>query len=116
MLPMFEAGLRDEAAVEHAGIAVERATGPLMLVSGGDDRVWPAERMCRMMVERMTARGRAGDVVHHHYPAAGHMLFPYSLPPDGSSPPFPIALGGTAEADAEAHASVWPKVVAHLLL
>ena len=114
MLPMFEAGLQNKTAVEQAGIPVERATGPLMLVSGGDDRVWPTGRMCQMMVERMTARGRAGDVVHHHYPAAGHMLFPYSLPSDGSTPPFPVALGGTAEADADAHASVWPEVVAHL--
>jgi dienelactone hydrolase len=114
MLPMFEAGLQDRTAVEQGGIPVERATGPLMLVSGGDDRVWPAGRMCQMMVERMTAHGRAGDVVHHHYPAAGHMLFPYSLPADGSSPPFALALGGTADANADAHASVWPNVVAHL--
>ena len=114
MRPMFEAGLQDKAAVEQGGIPVERATGPLMLVSGGDDRVWPTGQMCQMMVERMKAHGRADDVVHRHYPAAGHLLFPYSLPSDGSKPPFPVALGGTTEADAEAHALAWPEVVAHL--
>ena len=114
MRPLFESSLQNTAAVERASIAIERATGPLMLVSGGDDQVWPTGRMCEAVVERMTAHGRARDVVHRHYPRAGHMLFPYSPPPDVKPPPFPIALGGTAEADAEAHASVWPEVLKHL--
>lgn len=114
LLPMCEAGLADVAAVERATIAVERATGPMLLVSGGDDRVWPTGRMCEQVVARMTRYGRAHDVVHLHYPRAGHMLFPYVRPSDTLIPAMPAELGGTPEADAEAHRAAWPAVVAHL--
>jgi pimeloyl-ACP methyl ester carboxylesterase len=114
MLPVCEKGLDDEKAVEEAAIAVERSTGPLLLVSGGDDRAWAAGRMSRMIVERMAKHGRAGDVSHLHYPQAGHMLFPYVRPLDSMIPPAPMDLGGTSAADAEAHASAWGQVVGHL--
>jgi dienelactone hydrolase len=114
LLPMCEAGLADAGAVQAAAIAVERARGPVLLVSGGDDRVWPTARMCEQMVERMTRHGRARDVVHLHYPDAGHMLFPYTRPSDTLIPAMPAALGGTPEADAAAHRAAWPKVVKHL--
>jgi uncharacterized protein len=114
LLPMCEAGLADTAAVQRAAIAVERATGPLLLVSGGDDRVWPTGRMCEQLVERMSRHGRARDVAHLHYPTAGHMLFPYTRPSDTSIPALPADLGGTLAADAAAHRAAWPAVVAHL--
>jgi uncharacterized protein len=114
LLPMCEGGLGDAAAVERAAIAVERAAGPILLVSGGDDRVWPTGRMCEQVVERMARHGRARDVTHLHYPRAGHMLFPYRRPSDTLIPAMPADLGGTREADAEAHRAAWPAVVAHL--
>jgi hypothetical protein len=42
------------------------------------------------------------------------MLFPYVRPSDVPSPPFPIEVGGTAEADADSHAEAWESVVSHL--
>jgi dienelactone hydrolase len=114
MLPIATAGLDNREAVERASISVERAAGPLLLVSGGDDRVWAAKRMCDMIVARMAAHGRNADVVHLHYPDAGHMLFPYSRPSDVPFPAFPAEVGGTPEADAHAHVSAWPAVVRHL--
>ena len=59
MLPLSEAALEDQDAVERAAIATEYAQGPLLLVSGGDDRVWAAGRMCRMIVDRMSRHRRA---------------------------------------------------------
>jgi dienelactone hydrolase len=114
MRPVVERGLENTGAVERAAIAVEKAAGPLLVLSGGDDGVWPAQRMCEMLVARMLAHGRHDDITHLHYPAAGHMLFPYTHPSDVTFPPFPFDPGGTAEADADAHASAWPAVVAHL--
>jgi dienelactone hydrolase len=105
----------DNAAVEQAAIAVERAAGPLLLISGGDDQVWPAERMCRMIADRMAAHGRRADVTHLNYPEAGHGLFPYTGP-SGASPraQMRLDLGGSAAASQAAHADAWPRVVAHL--
>jgi dienelactone hydrolase len=114
LLPMCEAGLADAAAVQRAAIAVERATGPLLLVSGGDDGVWPTGRMCEQLVERMARHGRQGEVTHLHYPSAGHMLFPYKRPSDTLIPALPADLGGNPAADAAAHRAAWPAVVAHL--
>jgi len=65
------------------------------------------------VVDRMRRNGRA-DVRHLHYPKAGHMLFPYSRPSDVNVPPFPVDVGGTADADAAAHVEAWQVVVDHL--
>jgi dienelactone hydrolase len=114
MLPVCERGLDDREAVERATIHVERATGPILLVSGGDDKVWSAGRLSEMVVGRMTKHGRAADVRHLHYPRAGHMLFPYVRPSDVTVPAFPMDLGGTPEADLAAHADAWGQVIDHL--
>jgi dienelactone hydrolase len=114
MLPVCERGLDDREAVEQAIIEVERATGPILLVSGGDDKVWAAGRMSEMVVGRMAQHGRGDDVRHFHYPRAGHMLFPYARPSDVTFPAMPMDHGGTAEADAAAHADAWAQVVDHL--
>lgn len=114
MLPVAEAALADADAVERAAIAAELAHGPLLLVSGGDDRVWATGRMCRMIVDRMARHGRAADVTHLHYPQAGHMLFPYVRPSDAMVPAFPMDLGGTDADDQAAHTRAWPQVVEHM--
>ncbi|HEU4689324.1 MAG TPA: acyl-CoA thioester hydrolase/BAAT C-terminal domain-containing protein [Vicinamibacterales bacterium] len=114
MLPVCERGLDDLEAVKQATIGIERATGPILLVSGGDDKVWACGRMSEMVVSRMGQHGRANDVGHLHYPQAGHMLFPYERPSDVMVPAFPMDLGGTPEADVAAHADAWGQIVNHL--
>ncbi len=113
-LPVMEPGLDDLEAVDRARIRVEQCTGPVLLVSGGDDRVWPAQRMCEMLIARMSAHDRSAAITHLNYPAAGHLLFPYSRPPDTHVPPFLTDYGGNPESDAAAHADAWPQVVACL--
>jgi pimeloyl-ACP methyl ester carboxylesterase len=115
VLPIYDAGLDNTEAVEEAAIPVERATGPVMLISGGDDRMWPAERMCRMVVERMRGYGRGRAVSHLNYPEAGHVLFAYkNLIPHGVTIPMPFDLGGSPAAANAAHTSAWNQVVQHL--
>ena len=110
-LSMMEPGLDDADAVDKATIAVERCTGPTLLVSGGDDRVWPTARMCAMVMERMETHGRGDEIGHLNYPRAGHMLFPYSRPVDSLVPEMPTDYGGSAAANAAAHADAWPEVL-----
>jgi uncharacterized protein len=111
-LPIYDRGL--DRAVDAAVIPVERAAGPVLLVSGGDDRMWPAARMCRMLVERMRAHGREQDVGHLSFPAAGHVLFRWIPDAPAGAPPIPVDLGGSQSAAEQAHAIAWPKVVATL--
>jgi len=113
--PIYEAGLEQLVAVDTAAIPVERATGPLLLVSGGDDQMWPAGRMCESIVDRVRRIGRGPAVKHVNYPDAGHLLTPHppALPVSGPAPPMMFDMGGTREATAAAHADAWPRVIAH---
>ena len=61
VLPIYERGLDNSVAVDQAAIPVEHARGPVLLISGGDDRMWPAARMCAMVVDRMRRAGREGS-------------------------------------------------------
>jgi hypothetical protein len=81
ILPIYERGLENLDAVEAAAIPIERATGPILLISGGDDHMWPAARMCGMAMERMARHGRARAVRHLNYPEAGHVLVPRRAAP-----------------------------------
>lgn len=117
---LFRAGLRNRAAIERAAIPVERIGGPVMLISGGDDHVWPAAEMSGQIVERLKRHDFAHAVEHLNYPRAGHMLrYPY-LPTtqrDARNPYLRNArysFGGTPEADADAQADSWRRAVAFL--
>jgi dienelactone hydrolase len=111
-LPIYDGGLNNRSAVAAAAIPIEQATGPILLVSGSDDRMWPAERMCRMIVERLRRAGREHVVRHLNYPEAGHVLFPYEASDRSeTSTAMPFDLGGRVEAANSAHASAWPEVL-----
>jgi len=117
---LFRAGLRNSKAVAAAAIPVERINGPIMLVSSGDDHLWPAEEMSEAIVARLKEHSFAHRVEHLHYPNAGHMLrYPY-LPTtarDSRNPHLRNArysFGGTAAADAEAQADSWRRAIAFL--
>jgi hypothetical protein len=117
---LFLAGLRNRKTATAAAIPVERIHGPIMLISSGDDHLWPAEEMSEAIVVRLKKHGFAHRVEHLHYPKAGHMLrYPY-LPTtarDSRNPHLRNArysFGGTAAADAEAQADSWHHAIAFL--
>jgi uncharacterized protein len=109
LLPMHDRGLAAVAADDAAVIPIERATGPVLLVSGGDDRMWPASRMARMLVERARRFGRGHVVQHLDFPEAGHALFAVDATAELKQP-IPFDLGGSEAAQASAHAAAWPQV------
>jgi dienelactone hydrolase len=117
---LFRAGLRNSKAVAAAAIPVERIHGPIMLISSGDDHLWPAEEMSEAIVARLRKHGFAHRAEHLHYPNAGHMLrYPY-LPTTARASRNPhlrnarYSFGGTAAADAEAQAGSWRRAIAFL--
>ena len=117
---LFRTGLRNSKAVAIAEIPVERIRGPILLVSGGDDHLWPAGEMSETIVARLKARGFDHRVEHLHYPKAGHMLrYPY-LPTtarDSRNPHLRNArysFGGAPLADAEAQTDSWRRAIEFL--
>jgi dienelactone hydrolase len=119
LTPLFLKGLEDRAAVEAAAIPVERIGGPVLLLSGEDDRLWPSPILADLAVARLAAHRHPHPVAHLRYPGAGHVFGPIGLPATANTIVHPLrgramALGGTAAANAAAAADSWPRVLRFL--
>jgi dienelactone hydrolase len=117
---LFRAGLRNRDAVERAAIPVENIRGPLLLISGGDDHLWPAAEMSEVIVARLKQHGSTHAAEHLHFPHAGHMLrYPY-LPVTARDSRNKhlrgarFSFGGAPAADAEAQTQAWRRAIAFL--
>jgi dienelactone hydrolase len=115
--PMFEAALVDAAAIRAAEIPVERCRGPLLLVSGDDDQMWPSTTFAELIVERLRRTGATVECTHLHYPDAGHAFVgPVGPPVPTHVPAHPLtgvsyAFGGTEAGNAAAQADSWPRIL-----
>jgi pimeloyl-ACP methyl ester carboxylesterase len=114
LTPLHERGLDAVAPDDMAMLPIERATGPVLLVSGGDDQMWPASRMSKMLVERARRFGREQSIQHLDFREAGHALFAID-PEQDLKQPIPFDLGGSEAAQAHAHAAAWPQALRVLL-
>lgn len=103
--PVYEQSLRTFAtAVESARIPVERFFGDVLLVAGGDDRVWPGAVFAREIERRRAAYGLPTTIVTH--PQAGHrVVLPGERVAEGG---MRMARGGTDTADRELGRLAWP--------
>lgn len=114
---LFLRALRNREAAEIAAIPAEQTRGPILLISGGDDKVWPASRMSEMIIGRLKSRSFRYYVEHLHYPGAGHSLRYPSMPTTARvsrsrGVKYPILLGGNARADARAQEDAWRHTIA----
>ncbi len=55
-----------------AAIVVEHTHGPILLISGDEDSVWPSSIMANAVADRLKEAHFAYDVEHLNYPHAGH--------------------------------------------
>jgi dienelactone hydrolase len=93
-------------------IPVERIHGPVLLICGGEDAVWPSCRYSDAIVRRLAAHGKRGDVTELKYPTAGHgvgEVFPYVSVISESS-----EFGGTVTGDVLGRNDAWQHVLAWL--
>lgn len=117
---LFRAALRNRESVARGTIPVENIRGPILLVTGGDDHLWPASGMAEAILARLKSNGFTHSADHLHYRQAGHMLrYPF-LPTTCRESRNPhlrnarFSYGGTPAADAAAQADSWPRVIAFL--
>lgn len=108
VLGWYEQSLRTYAdRVGAAGIPVERSGAQLVLVAGGDDRMWPSLRFAEELAARRRAAGLPVRVVGG--PDAGHRP---RLPGEGPAPVSAQFLyGGSTAADAALGAAAWPCIL-----
>ncbi len=66
--------LQDKKLAERATIAVEKINGPIMMISGKDDKLWPASDLAEFAVQRLKVKCFKNAVHHLAYAGAGHSL------------------------------------------
>lgn len=113
-------GLQDRSRVTEAEIPVEQIQGSVLLISGGDDRMWPSQVLGEMAMRRLAGADRRGRDRHLTYSGAGHAV--------GRAPGLPAAatsvvdqrtrvshaLGGSRACNARSAEDSWPRVLAFL--
>jgi dienelactone hydrolase len=103
---LYENALPSLAAHPDAAIPVERINGPVLLISGRADRLWPSSLMSDAVVARLRAHNFRFPVQHLAFENAGHAA---SSPPAlGHNSQGPDSfVGGTEEGNAQARAESW---------
>ena len=92
--------------VEVATIPVERIRGELVLVAGGDDRVWPSVEAAQRIAARRTQHGLT--TVSIEDPRAGHpIVLPGEALPDTRRP---YRVGGDHDAPRRLGTLAWPSI------
>ena len=102
---LYAASLEQEDLPEAAAIAVEEIGGPVLLLSGEADTLWPSAAMSERVVERLKRKGFPHEVVHVAYPDAGHGI---SSIRDGVAE----RLGGTEEGNRKAQLDARERMLA----
>jgi uncharacterized protein len=110
---VYLTGLAELAHRPEAAIPVERIQGPVLLLCGEADNLWPSCLMARQIERRAADHGRPPATVLA-YDEAGHEIF--GLPLSNDAPDFEelAEFGGTAMATNAARADSWPKVIGFL--
>lgn len=113
----FLEGMKNEVAFAAASIPVENIRCPILLVSGGDDQMWPSDLYVQQIMDRLTKTHSSIICCHLHYPDAGHGINIPNLPIPGPTYYHPIgklwfSMGGSRAADARASSDAWNKLVA----
>jgi uncharacterized protein len=103
--------------VAAASIAVERIAAPILVLSAGDDDVWPSDAFAAGIIARRVAAGRLDDR-QRTYAGAGHGIglpdqptYGWNLVDTGYSK---IALGGSPAAYARANRDAWDAITSYL--
>lgn len=116
---VFFEGLKDRALAERARIPVEQIAGPVLLVSGRDDRAWPSSLYSRMVVSVLGRHGHPHLVRHLDFDDAGHAINLPFVPTTQLSREHPVSKvpytsGGTPSGNARADDGSWRGVLAFL--
>ncbi len=119
--PSFEKMLHNEDAVSRARIPVERIRGPILMISGTDDQLWPSTRMSNMVANTLEKNGHPFAVEQLIFEGAGHAIGLPGNPKESYPTQFrhsitgvTYALGGSLDANSKAAELAWREVLRFL--
>ena len=110
-------GVGQEAMAMQAAIKVELTGGPILLISGKQDRVWDSSSMADSIVSRLKQFRFAYNVEQLKYPHAGHAAGRPEIVPAWQGPTRnptsgrDVEMGGTPRGNAESSLDAIPKVI-----
>ena len=116
---LFSLTLENEAAVEEATIPVEKINGPVLLISGDDDRIWPSTLLAKKIMARLRNAKHPFSDRHLAYAGVGHFIPLPNLPATVHVFTHPVTkaelvLGGDSEHTAGAAVDSWAHVIGFL--
>jgi dienelactone hydrolase len=112
VLDLYQRSLKLVDAHPDAIIPVEKINGPVLLITGQADALWPSTEMANRVMARLDAKGFKPLHAHLSYPDAGHMA---AVPPSDDPRTRAVGqFGGTPEGNAKARADMWKEVLAFL--
>lgn len=119
--PDFLEMLEEASNIDDATIRVERTNGPVFMISGEDDQMWPSRHLSEIAVARLRDSGHDSRYADEHlsYPGAGHLFsWPY-YPTTTTTEVHAVAAvavadGGNARDNARAWEDSWARVQAFL--
>ena len=106
--------LNNSSAVEKAVIKVENINGPVLLLSGSDDKMWPSKQMSEMVVERLKEHSFSFPYNHVSFEDAGHNISPPGYYPTTHLNDDIMAVGGNPQKNGRAQAEAWKVTLSFL--
>jgi dienelactone hydrolase len=74
---IYKQSITQTSFVENAMIEVENINGPILLLSGSDDRMWPSKEMSEMIVNRLKTKNFKFKYKDICFDGAGHVFSEY---------------------------------------
>ena len=99
-----------DAAPVESRIAVEKISGPVLLISGKVDALWPSSRMADEIAARLKSKSFRHEVTNLQFDDVGHHAAGIPLRPTADS----VRLGGSARSIAHAQLGSWRAIGAFL--
>ena len=97
-----------------AVIAVERTNGPILMLSGAEDALWPSGPLSEVARSRLDLHDFPFSYEHISYPDAGHSFPPPYMPAMTSQSPNGFLRGGSTEGTAQAMDDAWRRILEFL--
>lgn len=114
-IAMYTRSLGAAVDMHDTKIPVEKIKGPVLLLSGDGDRLWPSSRMAEQIMVRFEQHGFSHAHQHICYPGAGHAVAPLFRLRDRML--FRVMsgiFGGDAQANRSAQRDAWNRTVTFL--
>ena len=116
---LFHIVLENQAAVDKATIPVEQINGPILLISGKADGIWPSTMLTDRIMQRLTPANHPFPDRHLAYEGTGHFIPIPNFPTTVSTMVHPVTktginLGGDPAHTAAAATGDWGQLLAFL--